>query len=80
MSGTQCPGVNGGSVHSSTITGTGARPATGCPHGVQPGAQPGHQRPAAAPRPVADPTVRIDSSTSSRVCGSSVSTSARQPR
>ena len=82
ISGTQWPGAKGGSVHSSSST-RGRRSGRATPASrprSRRALETGHQRrrpPARGRWP--RPSVRIEASTSSRVCGSMVSTSAVQP-
>ncbi len=80
MSGTQCPAVNGGSVHSSTATRGRCLPATAVATWSSRACNRATNRCAATTCPVCWPTVTMAASTSLRVPGSRVSTCARQPR
>src|SRR5262249_36498432 len=79
-SGTQCPAVNGGAAPSITPTLGPGRPGTPAAPAAPPAPRAPTQRSPRPAAPVARPTVMIESSTSSSVRGSSVSTRAWQPR
>ena len=82
ISGTQCPGANGGSVHSSTSA-RGRRDPVAATRRATAASRARSARPAPRPPPRGRwpcRACRPSSSTSSSVCGSMVSTSAVQPR
>ena len=80
ISGIQWPGAYGGSVHSSTTTRGRGRPRTR-ERTASSRSRSDPTRVSAVPScPVARPTATTESSTSSSVCGSTVSTSAVHPR
>ena len=80
MSGIQCPGLNGGSVHSSARRVGGAARRPRARTAVEPLAQTGHDHRGLVGGAGRRPTSPTAAMTSSRLAGSSESTSARQPR
>ena len=80
ISGIQWPGAYGGSVHSSTATRGRGRPMVLRQTAAIRSRSDCTSSAAASSWPVALPSSSTESSTSSRVCGSTVSTSAVQPR
>ena len=80
ISGIQCPGANGGSVHSRNSTrGRRRRGGAASTSRRRERCRAARSRPASA-RPTAAPRATNESSTSASVCGSTVSTSALHPR
>ncbi len=74
--GTQCPAVNGGSVHSSTATRGRSLPATDAATRSSRDPNTATNRCAAGARPILSPTVTMETNTSCKVCGSTVTTCA----
>ncbi len=80
ISGTQCPAVKGGSVHSSIATRGRSLSATAAATRSSRDPNAATNSCAAGARPILSPTVTMETSTSCKVCGSTVTTCAWQPR